>query len=85
MRSAGGTNFGFAGVVVSRTKSRIACFAVPSFHDGSAPLDVVVYAEAEMDKKGADNVGRNAKVEMRARRSMLADGSIGFIFGFSLG
>jgi hypothetical protein len=36
-----------------------------------------------MDKKGADNVGRNAKAETRARRSMLADGSIGFIFGFS--
>jgi hypothetical protein len=42
-----------------------------------APLDVAVCADAEMDKKGADSVGRNAKVETSARRSMLTDGSIG--------
>ena len=34
MRAAGGTNFGLAGSVVARTKSRIAAFAGPSFHDG---------------------------------------------------
>ena len=36
MRSSGGTNFGLAGSVVARTKSKIACFAAPSFQEGSA-------------------------------------------------
>jgi hypothetical protein len=56
--------------VVSRTKSRIACFAGPSFHDGSAPLEVAVCADAEMDASGAEKTGTNANVESRARRSM---------------
>jgi len=83
MRSSGGTNFGLVDSVVARTKSRIACFAGPSFHAGSRALGVC--AEAELDKKGADKVGRNAKVETRARRSILADGSVGFILDFSCG
>ena len=35
MRCSGGTNFGLALSVVTRTKSRIAFFAGPSFQDGS--------------------------------------------------
>ena len=35
MRSSGGTNFGLALSVVARTNSTIACFAGPSFHEGS--------------------------------------------------
>jgi hypothetical protein len=34
MRSSGGTNFGLFLSVVVLTKSTIACFAAPSFHDG---------------------------------------------------
>ena len=45
MRSSGGTNFGLARSVVALTKSRIACFAGPSFHDPNA-LSWVVCASA---------------------------------------
>src|ERR1700722_13391253 len=69
MRSSRGTNFGLARSVVSRTKSRIACLADPSFHDGNGPLEAVS-ADAEMDKGGADTAGSNANVVSRVRRSM---------------
>src|ERR1700733_12368094 len=69
MRSSGGTNFGLARSVVSRTKSRIACLADPSFHDGNGPLEAVS-ADAETDKGGADRAGSNANVVSRVRRSM---------------
>src|SRR5277367_6440569 len=82
MRSSGGTNVGLARSVVSRMKSRIVCFAGPSFHDGSAVLDVGVSADAETAKKGADKAGRSAKVEITARRSTPVCELIGFIFGF---
>src|SRR5271170_3604638 len=83
MRSSGGTNFWPDASVVVRTKSRIACFAGPSFHDGSAAVDVAVCADAETDKNRAHIAGRSAKVEMRARRPMSVDGSIGFIVSIS--
>src|SRR5271154_342983 len=84
MRSSGGTNFGFARSVVSRTKLRIACFAGPSFHDGSAVLDVGVSADAETAKKETDKAGRSAKVEIIVRRGTPVCELIGFIFGFLL-
>ena len=37
MRSSGGTKFGLDWSVVACTKSTIACFAGPSFHEGSRP------------------------------------------------
>ena len=41
MRSSGGTNFGLFLSVVVLTKSRIACFAGPSFQDGSGSAKAV--------------------------------------------
>ena len=41
MRSSGGTNFGLALSVVVFTKSRIACFAGPSFHEGKGSAATV--------------------------------------------
>src|SRR5271170_7494696 len=67
MRSSGGTNFELLRSVVSRTKSSIACFAGPSFHEGSTPLEAEVCAEA--DVRDVDKMGSNANVEISARRS----------------
>jgi hypothetical protein len=63
--------------VVARTKSEIACFAGPSFHDGSNPPGV--WAGAEMGSSGPDNAGSNASVESRARRLIPDEGTIGFM------
>jgi len=52
--------------MVARTKSKIACFAGPSFHDGSNPPGVC--AGAETGRSGADNAGSSANVESRTRR-----------------
>src|SRR5262245_33689563 len=52
MRSSGGTNFGLALSVVARTKSTIACFAGPSFHDGKG--SVWAYASATTNRKKND-------------------------------
>ena len=38
MRSSSGTNFAPPASVVTRTKSTMACFAGPSFHEGSGSL-----------------------------------------------
>jgi hypothetical protein len=39
MRSAAGTNVGVPCVIVACTNATIACFAVPSFQDGSGSVD----------------------------------------------
>src|SRR5580704_12626650 len=41
MRSSGATNFGLFLSVVVLTKSRIACFAGPSFHEGKGSAAAV--------------------------------------------
>ena len=41
IRSSGGTNLGLALSVVVLTKSRIACFAGPSFHEGNGSAATV--------------------------------------------
>ena len=48
----------------------IACFAGPSFHEVSAPLEVVVCADAGAVNSGTDKAGSNANAEIRVRRSM---------------
>src|SRR5882757_1003077 len=74
MRSSDGTNLALARSVMSRTKSRIACFAGPSFQDGSAAVGVVPCADTWVGKNGADKAGSNASVESNARRSMTERG-----------
>src|SRR5712672_316190 len=80
MRSSGGTNLGLAWSVVALTKSRIACLAGPSFHDGSAALTAAVCAEADPGGINLYKIGSNANDEIRARRSMAERGSFPCIF-----
>src|SRR5262245_50062049 len=69
MRSSGDTKFGLVGSVVHRTKSRIACLAGPSFHEGNAPIEMV-WADADTNKGGADRAGSNTSFESKLRRSI---------------
>src|SRR5215471_20974176 len=48
-----------------RTKSKIACFAAPSFHDGSTPPGACANAATG---SVADKIGSVARVESRTRR-----------------
>jgi hypothetical protein len=73
IRSSGGTNWALARSVVVRTKSRIACFAGPSFHDASAAAPDVVCAWASVENSVPDRAGSKARLETRARRSMPED------------
>ena len=57
MRSSGCTNVGLAGSVVARMKSRIACFAGPSFHDASG---VVLWAYAVVASRSPGSAGMAA-------------------------
>src|SRR3954471_703356 len=68
--------------MVARTKSMIACLAAPSFHDGSAPLDVAVWAGADAGNRGTDRAGSNAKLASSARRSMPGQGAVRLIIEF---
>src|SRR6476620_5693424 len=70
MRGSGGTNFARAGYGVTRTKSRIACFAGPSFHDASGDPADVVCACAGVAGHEADRTGRTARLETKVRRSI---------------
>src|SRR5215831_505781 len=67
--------------MAERTKSKIACFAGPSFHEGSKPPPgVAVCAKAKTGRSGPDNAGRSASVESRTRRSIPEEGAIGCMF-----
>ena len=76
---SGSTNLGLPGPVVHRTKSRIACFAGPSFHEGSAALEVVVCADAGAVNSGTDKAGSSAIVESKARQSIPERGRFPFM------
>jgi hypothetical protein len=54
--------------VVTRTKSKIACFAAPSFHEGSGLPGVTVCADAEKGNIAPQIVGIIAKAESIVRR-----------------
>src|SRR6185312_4604453 len=56
--------------VVARTKSRIACFAGPSFHDASGDPPDVVCAWASVGGHEADRTGSTARLETNVRRSI---------------
>jgi hypothetical protein len=56
MRSSGGTNFGLAYSVATRTKSTMACFAGPSFHEGRGSVCVT------LDLLSADSAGMTAHI-----------------------
>jgi hypothetical protein len=66
MRASGVTNLALEMSVVSRTKAMIACFAAPSFQDGSG--SAAACASAGRGTKGAGRMGSAAKVESRTRR-----------------
>jgi hypothetical protein len=67
-RSSAGTWSGLAVSVVVRTKSRIARFAAPSFHEGNGFVDGVVCADAGIVRSGLDKAGNDVKIEIRTRR-----------------
>ena len=75
-----GPRIGLDRSVLTRTKCKIACFAGPSFQDGSTPLDVC--AGAETGRSGPHNAGSNASIESRTRRLTPEEGAIEFIFDF---
>jgi hypothetical protein len=56
----------------------IACFAGPSFHEGSGSPAACARAEAE--KSGADKTGNAAIVFSKARRPIPDNGTLDFIF-----
>src|SRR5580704_4301740 len=68
MRSAGGTKSGEPSCVTAATKFRIACFAAPSFHEGSGLPVVTVCADAETGRSAPGKAGSIAKVESSVRR-----------------
>src|ERR1700685_4255038 len=70
MRCSGGTNFGLVESVVVPTKSTIACFAGPSFHEASTLPGGAVCACAEAVRSAPDRVGSAANVESKVRRSI---------------
>src|SRR5438034_2482726 len=57
-RSTGGTNFGLPCVVVACTNSTIACFAAPSFHEGSGS---VCANDCALAVSQANNANRRTK------------------------
>jgi len=77
MRSSGGTNFGLARSVVARTKSRIACFAGPSFHEPSALAGAC--ACAAEGRRIWGNAGATVNAASSTRRLMPEDQRFGFM------
>jgi hypothetical protein len=53
--------------MVARTKSKIACFAGPSFQDGSKPLSAVAVCARAAAGRSALGIASDARVE-RAER-----------------
>ena len=69
MRSSGGTKLGLARSVVACTKSRIACFAGPSFHEASG----VVCACAAVVPNSVGSAGSAASTPSMKRRPATAE------------
>jgi hypothetical protein len=65
--------------VVARTKSKIACFAAPLFHQGNRSLDVAVCADAQTSVP--DKTGSTIRTESAARRLTLAKEGFGDMVG----
>ena len=70
-------NRGLAWSIVACTKSRIACFAGPSFHEGRTPAGACASAAVAAIRPGRD--GSTAAVDSRARRLRRGKARIGFI------
>src|SRR4029450_8780703 len=79
MRSSGATKFGLPFSVVTRTKSTMACFAGPSFHDGRALPDVAVCACAEAVSRSPEEAGSTANADRSVRRSIPKEEIVGFM------
>src|SRR5664279_3287558 len=65
MRSSGGTNFGLALSVVVLTKSRMACFAGPSFHEGNGSAAAVAAGWLVVGAAGVGLLLQPAKVRVK--------------------
>src|SRR5260221_7800609 len=78
MRSSAGTNFELPCSVVARTKSRIACFAAPSFQEASGALGVVCALIGE-EGSVVDRNGNKMRFKARVRRVIPGDRSSDFI------
>ena len=61
MRSSGGTKSGLALSVVAFTKSTIACFAGPSFHEARVSVAEGASARATTGKKGENRIANATK------------------------
>src|SRR5215469_9374205 len=81
MRSSGGTNFGLERSVVARTKSTIACFAGPSFHEAS--VFAASCARAVLVRP-AGSAGKTARVASNVRRLIPQEETIDFMVVFLL-
>ena len=87
MRSSGGTIFGLAWSVVTRTKSTMACFAGPSFHEGRGSvcvaLDLLSAESAVMTVhiNAAMAANNDKALVIRLRFTCLAEGGKSSIFG----
>ena len=69
MRSSGKTWLADERSLVARTKSKIACLAAPSFHDGSRPPDVAVGGRG----RGKERRGQGWKRRQRREQNAAVD------------
>src|SRR6185436_2791742 len=74
MRSSGGTKSGLDVSVVAFTKSTIACFAGPSFHEGRVSVAEGASASAVRGRSSTNTIADAANAASRTRRLMLEQG-----------
>src|SRR5271165_3706433 len=79
MRSSGGTNFGLPLSVVVFTNSRIACFAGPSFHEGSGSAAVVAAGWPAGDAAGVGLLLQPARISVKESNIVERNIQRGFI------
>ena len=70
MRSSGHTNFGLLLSVVVLTKSRIACFAGPSFHDGNGSAAMVATGWPAVGVEGVGLLVHPARITISEIKSV---------------
>ena len=69
MRSSGGTKSGLDLSVVAFTKSTIACFAGPSFHEGRVSVAEGASATATTEHNGEDRTANATKSAIKIAAS----------------
>src|SRR5262245_50744180 len=66
--------------MVARTKSKIACFAAPAFHDGNASPEAAVCASAKMGNSVPARTENATKAAGKIRRFFWPGNGFGFMF-----